>query len=116
MAYAGNMNVTGMQERALALTGCADTTAVALRGSRNAVLQMRAKPAPVRITEPLAMPDESLVPDTALEQALRHLRTSQLATLSSQEALATGGDELDCTLTRAIRELRAAAAILQQYV
>jgi hypothetical protein len=55
-------------------------------------------------------------PDTALDVALRHLRTSQLAVRTTQSALATGDDGLGCTLTRAIRELRAAAAILQEYV
>ena len=55
-------------------------------------------------------------PDTALDMALRHVRTSQLAVHYSRQALATGDGGLGCTLTRAIRELRAAAAILQEYV
>jgi len=61
------------------------------------------------------MLDEPLVPDAALEQAVRHLCTSQLATRTSQ-VLPAGSDALDCALTRAIRELRAAMAVLQEYV
>jgi len=58
------------------------------------------------------MLDEPLVPGAAVEQALRHLRTSQLAERASQTALATGSEGLDCTLTRAIRELSAVVAVL----